>query len=113
VAAYKGRTQVYRVQPAGLGILARQYGRVGALILFPPFTKADIRSVAGLPVKLPAGISRHIIHNRALRVNLDLALLREARPAAEKQAQVDAMIRTRILEHRVRFYPESTVLFDE
>jgi len=113
VIRYKGRVPIFRVQNSDLGDLAREYGRAAALVLFPRFTKQDIRAIARLPVKLPTGISRHVIPQRALRVNLDLALLRADQPTAEKQALLDALVRARLLEHRVRHYPEPTVLYDE
>lgn len=113
VATYKGRTPIYRVHPAALEILAREYGDAAALVLFPVLTKQDIRAVARLPVKLPSGISRHIIPQRALRVNVDLALLRSDEGTAAKQARLDEIIRGRLLDHRIRHYPEATVLYDE
>jgi hypothetical protein len=113
VAAYKGRQTIYRVQPAALEALAREYGRADALVVFPRLSKADVRAIADLPEKLPTGISRHVIPLRALRVNVDLALLQAAETTAEKQARLDQVIRARLLEHRVRVYPEPTVLYDE
>ena len=113
VAGYKGRTPIYRVQAAGFDELAREFPGARALVLFPRLTKADIRAISRLPVKLPTGISRHVVPLRALRVNLDLSLLRGAEPVAVKQARLDELIRGRLLEHRVRHYPEPTVLYDE
>jgi hypothetical protein len=113
VARYRGRTSIYRVPPGPFDGLAREYGRAEALVLFPRFTKDDIRAIALLPVRLPSGISRHLVTHRALRVNLDLALLRAAEPTAVKQARLDDHVRSRLLEHRVRYYPEPTVLYDE
>lgn len=113
VGHYVGRAQIYRVPPAPLEALAQEYGQVGGLVVFPRLTKPDIREIARLPVKLPSGISRHIVQNRALRVNVDLALLRSDMPTSDKQARLDAMIRDRLARHRVRRYPESTVLFDD
>lgn len=113
VTRYKGRVPIFRVQVFDLPALAQEYGRASALVLFPRFTKEDIFTIAHLAVKLPTGISRHVIPQRALRVNLDLALLRAAEPTAEKQARLDALVRSRVLEHRVRHYPEPTVLYDE
>jgi hypothetical protein len=113
VAAYRRRGPFYRVQPNGLDVLRREYGRVGALVLFPRLQKAEIRAIARLPVKLPSGISRFIVHNRALRVNVDLALLRSGAALHAKQAQLDDLIRSRLVAHRVRAYPESTVLLDD
>jgi hypothetical protein len=113
VAGYTGRTTIYRVQATDLEALAGRYGQTAALVVFPRLTKPGIRTIARLPDKLPTGISRHIVPLRALRVNVDLALLRAAEPLAVKQARLDEEIRTRLLGHRVRHYPEATVLFDE
>ncbi len=113
VARYRGRAAIHRVQATRLEGLAREFGRAAALVLFPRFTKEDIRAIARLPVKLPTGISRHVVPLRALRVNLDLSILRADEPVAAKQARLDELIRGRLLEHRVRHYPEATVLYDE
>ncbi len=113
VATYKGRASIYRVGGDDFPALAREFGGAEALVLFPRLTKGDIRAIARLPVKLPTGISRHIVPLRALRVDVDLALLRGGEPTAAKQARLDELIRARLLEHRVRHYPEPTVLYDE
>jgi hypothetical protein len=113
VAGYTGRTTIYRVQATDLEALAGRYGQTAALVVFPRLTKPGIRTIARLPDKLPTGISRHIVPLRALRVNVNLALLRAAEPIEVKQARLDEEIRARLLAHRVRHYPEATVLFDE
>jgi molybdopterin synthase sulfur carrier subunit len=113
VAAYRGRGPIYRVQTADFDLLAREYGTASALVLFSRLSKGDIQAIARLPVKLPTGISRHIVPRRALRVNLDLSLLRSGESLESKQARLDEVIHERLLEHRVRHYPEATVLYDE
>ncbi len=113
VAAYKGRVPIYRVVPAPLDTLTREFGRAAALVQFPRLSKADVRAIARHEVKLPTGISRHIVPLRALRVNIPLELLRSPESTTIKQARLDDLIRRRLLEHRVRHYPEPTVLFDE
>jgi hypothetical protein len=113
VGGYRGRTAIYRVAPGPFEALAREYGHADALVLFPRLTKDDIRTIAQLPVRLPSGISRHVVPYRALRVDLDLAVLRADEPTAAKQATLDEHVRARLLAHRVRHYPESTVLYDE
>jgi hypothetical protein len=113
VSEYKERAAIHRVVPADFEALRRHYGLIHGLVLFPRLTKDDVRAVARLPVKLPSGITRHIVENRALRVNVDLAMLREHAPPGTKQARLDAMIAARLNAGRVRQYAESTVLFDE
>ncbi|MGQ0551146.1 MAG: hypothetical protein ACT4PY_15920 [Armatimonadota bacterium] len=113
VARYKGRGPIYRVEASSLEELGDEFGRDAALVLFPKSTKQDIRTIARLAVKLPSGISRHVVPLRALRVNVDLSILRAAEPASVTQARLDELIRARLREHRVRHYPEATVLYDE
>ena len=58
---------------------------------------------------LPAGISRHVIPGRALRINVPI----DNTPLEEKQAWLEAWLRQRRAGHGVRYYAEPTFLFDE
>ncbi|HZI88948.1 MAG TPA: hypothetical protein VFD83_00685, partial [Candidatus Polarisedimenticolia bacterium] len=61
-----------------------------------------------------AGITRHVIPWRALRVNLSIELLADPnRPIEEKNRWLSAWMEERTLQKNIRFYEESTVLFDE
>ncbi|HEY3248604.1 MAG TPA: ParB N-terminal domain-containing protein [bacterium] len=121
VGTYKGTTRIYRVPglDPGEGIheqlhrLAREYGADGTLIDFPMLTKADILTIARDPVKLPTGITRHLIAGRALRLNVPLEVLTAPGAVDEKQAWLAEYVQQKLLDNRVRYYPEATVLFDE
>ncbi len=112
VALYRGRNQIYRVESGDLDDLSAEYGP-GTLVIFPAFDKADILLIAARGGRLPAGITRHVIPGRALRVNTPLEFLAAARAMAEKQAHLEATLQQRWLDHGVRYYAESTYLFDE
>ncbi|HET8679061.1 MAG TPA: hypothetical protein VFM39_03010 [bacterium] len=113
VGRYKGRGPIYRVEASSLEALGPEFDRDTALVLFPRLTKRDVRAIARLAVKLPSGISRHVVPVRALRVDVDLSLLSAPEPTAVKQSRLDELIRARLRDHRVRHYPEATVLYDE
>jgi len=113
VDAYKATNRIYRVTDTDLEVLAREYGPVGALVVFPTFSKQDILEIAHTPVKLPTGITRHLIPGRVLRLNLPLDVLTSPGDVEEKNRWLAAEIHRRLLEHRVRYYPESSFLFDE
>ncbi len=113
VDAYNGRVPIYRVLTTDRRLLRAEYDRIGVLVVFPRFTKAQILRLAVLPQKLPTGITRHVIPNRALRVNLPLELLRAPGTVEEKNAALHDLVHARLLAHRVRLYPEPTVLFDD
>lgn len=112
VGVYRGRGRIHRVASGDAAALAAEFGP-GTLIMFPPFGKADILLIAARGGRLPTGITRHIIPGRALRLNTPLAWLSEPSGAAEKQAHLEATLRERWQDHGVRYYAESTFLFDE
>lgn len=84
------------------------------VVMFPTFTKHDIVRCALSPdEKLPTGISRHVIPNRALRVNLPLAVLRSKKRLAEKNRALEALICERSKRNAIRHYTEATTIYDE
>jgi hypothetical protein len=113
VDTYKGTNRIYRVADADLDVLERGYGAVGALVVFPTLTKDDILQIAAAPRKLPTGITRHLIPGRALRLNLPLSVLTDARDLEAANRWLADEMRRRLLDHRIRYYPEPVVLLDE
>jgi len=112
VALYRGAYDVHRVESGTPDRVDAEYGR-GTLVVFPSFAKEDIVRLALGAGRLPAGITRHLVPGRALRINVPLDWLDAASDAAHKQAELDAMMQRRRLAHGVRYYEESTFLFDE
>ena len=113
VATYKSTNQIYRVTDTNLDTLMSEYGTVGELVVFPTFTKHDIVEVARAPVKLPTGITRHLIPGRALRLNLPLSVLTSPGDVAAKNRWLEEDLHRKLLDHQIRYYPEATFLFDE
>jgi hypothetical protein len=121
VAALQQLTTVYTTPPlretgpdvdlvAGLqGLLART-PEVNAGIAFAPLRKADVITlVCNLRLRLPAGITRHVVTcGRILHVNAPLALLQADCSAAEKTAQLQALL----AGQRRRLYAEPTIQFE-
>jgi hypothetical protein len=114
VETYRGRSRVYRVAPDLLESAQERIPDAEALVVFPRFAPAEILELAATGEQLPAGITRHLVAWRALRVNLPLEFLAETEQSREeKQAWLLAWMRERVERSQVRFYEESTVLFDE
>ncbi len=113
VDAYKGAARVYRVLTTDLEALSAQYGPVGAVVVFPTFSKDEIREMAEAPTKLPSGVTRHVIAGRALRVNIPLEVLTSPGSVDGKDQWLKARIHQMLLDERIRYYPEATFLFDE
>jgi len=90
------------------------YPNAIALAVFPAFTPADIFAAARHKAYLPAGITRHIVHGRALGVNYPLALLRDTTTSLEsKNAVLERWLQDKFQQRQVRYYGESTYHFNE
>ena len=114
VDSYRDRTRFYRVASDSLEEARRRHADVTALVVFPRFEPEEIMELAGTGARLPAGITRHLIPWRALRINLPLEVLTDTtKTLEEKNGMLSDWLDQRVAQRRVRFYEESTVLFDE
>ncbi len=90
------------------------YPQVVAIIVFPHYEPVEIMVAAQHGVYLPPGITRHLIRGRAMRLHYPLDALRENGESLEvKNQRLQAWIQERMAERRIRYYAESTFLFDE
>jgi hypothetical protein len=114
VDRYRHRFRYHRVTSDWLGDARGRFPEVTALVVFPHFEQAEILELAVSGARVPAGITRHVIPWRALRVNVPLAILEDAgRDTRAKDAWLKEWLQERVANRHVRFYEESTVLFDE
>jgi hypothetical protein len=114
VDTYRARIRFHRVASDLLAEAQAEHPEVTALVVFPYFAPAEVLELATSGARLPAGITRHVIPWRALRINVPLERLADrAMDAAEKNRWLDGWLREKMLKREVRFYQESTVLFDE
>ncbi|HEX6290422.1 MAG TPA: hypothetical protein VFZ66_14630 [Herpetosiphonaceae bacterium] len=81
-------------------------------VIFRHYTKLDLLELTNTGGILPAGITRHIIPGRVLRLNTPLSMLRSATFAAQ-QNWFAAWVAERIASGHARLYNEPTWLFDE
>jgi len=113
VETYKGRADVYRASNDDFAKQSTTYPDITALVVFPSFRPSDLGSLLPQAEMLPRGITRHIIPERALRINIPLSVLKEDRSLADKETWMDQWWRDQLRLNAVRFYAESTFLFDE
>jgi hypothetical protein len=112
VSTYIGRWTVNRVIDPGADEIARQFPDWGALIEFPALTIPDVTEAALGADLLPAGITRFVVPDRALRLNYGLDELRAGELEA-KQRRLDEMIQERARLGRVRRYAEPVIILDD
>jgi hypothetical protein len=63
---------------------------------------------------LPAGITRHLIPGRALRLNVPLDRMADTEHSLEeKNRWLEEWLRDKANQRQVRYYEEPTILLDE
>ena len=114
VHLYQDRLPYTRVTSDSLTQARREHPEVQALVIFPRFDPAEVIDLASAGEYLPAGITRHLIRWRALRVNIPVALCEDtSKTLDQKNAWLASWTSERLLKREVRFYEEPTVLYDE
>ncbi len=114
VDSYRGRHPYHRVTRDSMEEARERHPDTVLLVVFPHFQPEEILEVALSGARLPAGITRHVIAWRALRVNIPLDLLSDRkRSLPEKNQWLAHWVADGVAKNSVRFYEESTVLFDE
>jgi hypothetical protein len=114
VALYQNNARLYRTATPDSDSVWSQFPDGIALFSFPHYYPADIIAAARFHAFLPPGISRHIVHGRAIRVNYPIAALRDPnRSLAEKNAELQNWVQAKLANRQVRYYAEATYQFDE
>jgi hypothetical protein len=113
VDTYRDRQKFYRMSADSLEAARERYPEVTALVVFPHFEPAEVVELATNGGRMPAGITRHLIRWRALRLNVPVAQLASSDSLEAKNQWLARWLEERLTAREVRFYEEPTVLFDE
>lgn len=114
VQVYQDKVPYIRVTTDSLAQARHEHPEISALVVFPRFDPAEVIELAGAGEHLPAGITRHLIQWRALRLNVPLDLCMDrTMPLERKSAWLKGWLGERLVTRQVRFYEEPTVMFDE
>jgi hypothetical protein len=114
VDTYRASKRFYRVTSESIDVARTGRPDVTALVVFPHFEPAEVIELASCGERLPAGITRHVIRWRALRINMPIERLADTRlPIDAKNAWLKTWLHEKLIQREVRSYEEPTVLFDE
>lgn len=113
VDSYLGRWTVSRIIDPSVDVVAQRFPDWSAVVEFPALTVDAVMKAALGDDLLPAGITRFLVPERVLRINVDLALLREPMAIEQKQGALDALVLARSRDGRVRRYEESVIILDD
>ncbi len=113
VDCYHGQLTVTRVTDPGVEAVTRTHGEWVAIVEFPSLTIDDVMVAATAADFVPAGITRFVVPERALRLNIPLEFLREDDKTSSKQDRLDEILAKRAREGRVRRYDEPVIILDD
>ena len=113
VGSYVGRWKLNRVIDPDLENVAWRYPDWSAVIEFPALTIEDVMKAAIDEDPVPAGMTRFVVPERALRINAELSLLRRPGSELEKQELLDRLLEGRARAGRIRRYDEAVVILDD
>lgn len=113
VATYTGKWTVNRVADPTIESVEWRFPDWCAILELPTLTVEDVMRAAVGEDLLPAGITRFLIPERALRLNMDLSLLGSARTREEKQQSLDDLLEQRANQGRIRRYEETVFILDD
>jgi ParB-like nuclease domain len=114
VDTYKRSGTLNRINTDVLARAHRDFPNATAIVVFPHFQPAEILVAARDGVLLPPGISRHVIQGRAMRLHYPLEAFRaDGESLHAKNERLQGWVQERNAQKRVRFYAESSYLFDE
>lgn len=113
VERYVSQYRVERTSAKYPNGLTNVYPDLAALVVHRQFSVQDVVEVVSHGALFPSGLTRFVISPRALRLNFPIAMLADRSSLNSKKQALEQWIRRRIEQQRVRYYAESTFLFDE
>jgi hypothetical protein len=113
VSAYSGRSDIFRASNDNWEKQKPYYPGITALVIFPRLCPDDVIEAARSGVKVPTGITRHIISPRALNINVPLWVLAVDWSLDKKEQWLREWLMERMATDAIRYYSESTFTFNE
>lgn len=102
-----------RTSASNLNGLTSIYPDLVCLVVYRRFSVNEVVEVVGRGGLFPSGLTRFLISPRALRLNFPIAMLADRSSLESKERALEDWIHRRVDQQRVRYYAESTFLFDE
>jgi hypothetical protein len=110
---YKQAARFDRIPLGTIEAVQGLYEDITAIISYPQFHIHEVFSFCKAGILLPSGITRFRVTPRALKINYPLDELASQKSLEEKKHSLHDWIQERLARKGVRFYAESTLIFDE
>lgn len=114
VRYYEKPGGIIRIHYSDLGESLKKNGNIYMAHIFPSYSKHELIRFAQSGLSLPAGITRHIIPGRALGFSIKTSLLKTDKISLHKKNELlQKEYETKLIENRMRFYPEGVFIFND
>jgi hypothetical protein len=110
---YKHDARFDRIPLSNIESVLGLYEDITAIVSYPEFSITEVFDLCKSGNFLPSGITRFRITPRALKINYPLDELAKEKSLEEKNQNLNRWLQARLANKSVRFYAESTLIFDE
>lgn len=114
VLACESLGKIVRIHYSDLGENLKKNGKIYMANIFPAYSKEELIRLAKSGLKLPAGITRHLVPGRVLGFEVESEILEDRSASLQKKNEIIQEIYDRkIFENRMRYYSEAVYIFNE
>ena len=113
VNAYTRLTNVIRTLDSDVEIIQNKVQSFSALIKFTAFTMQEILDSAISHNLLPAGVTRFLIANRIIGINMPLNILFSNKSLSQKNEWLNEIIKKKLHQNKVRHYTEPVIVVED
>ena len=113
VNSYTRITNVIRTLDSDIEVIQNNIQSFSALIKFPAFTMQEILDSAINYKLLPAGVTRFLIANRVLGLNIPLNVLFSNKSLTQKNEWLNEAITEKFHQNKVRHYTEPVIIVED
>lgn len=114
IAIYKTSWEIYHsLSDEGLFSAFDNFEKSTAINKFPLFQKEQVVDLAYRRILFPFGVTRFVIPQRILGLEISCSVLGDGAPLSEKNLFLKELLSYRIKSKKAKFYQESVFLFNE
>jgi len=113
VHTYRGKSDIIRASNDIWEIQKPCYPDISMLVVFRRLNPRDILEAGKNGVKIPSGLTRHVIQTRALNIDIPMSVLSADLTLECKRQWLENWWKEKLSTNSIRYYAESTFSFNE
>jgi hypothetical protein len=113
VHSYRGKSDIIRASNDIWEIQKPCYPDISMLVVFRRLNPGDILEAGKNGLKIPSGLTRHVIQTRAVNINIPMSVLAADWTLEIKRQWLENWWKEKLAANSIRYYAESTFSFNE